>query len=92
MGLNTCVACNKSSLYTGTISNETSIELSRIACDGQRSVSNEITKVVRSDNVEFRTGKTRPQPVPMSDISGLWQQVCKEAGLLDVITARQQQR
>ena len=63
-------------------------------------VSNEITKAVRSDNAVFTRGKTRPQPVPMSDIRGLWQQVCKEAGLLDVryetpaslITARQQRR
>ena len=63
-------------------------------------VSNEITKAARSDNAEFRMGKTGPQPVPMSDICGLWQQVCKEAGLLDAryetpasfITARQQCR
>ena len=63
-------------------------------------MSNELTKVVRSDKAEFRTRKTRPQPIPMSDICGLWQQVCKEAGLLDVryetpasiITARQQRR
>lgn len=47
-------------------------------------MSNEITKMVRSDNAEFRTGKTGPQPVAMSDNRGLWQQVCKEAGLLDV--------
>ena len=63
-------------------------------------MSNEITKAVGSDNAEFRTGKTRPQPVPMSDIRGLWQEVCKEAGPLDVgyetsanlIRARQQCR
>ena len=30
-------------------------------------VSNEITKAVPSDNAELRTGKNRPQPVPMSD-------------------------
>ena len=28
--------------------------------------------------------KPRPQPVPMNDIRGLWQQVRKETGLLDV--------
>ena len=28
-----------------------------------------------SDKAEIRTGKTRPQPVPMSDIRGLRQQV-----------------
>ena len=63
-------------------------------------VSNKITKAVRSDNAVFRTGKTRPQPVPMNDIRGLWQQVRKETRLLDVryetpaslITARQQRR
>ena len=33
-------------------------------------VGNKITKAVRSDKVEFRTGNTRPQPVPMSDIRG----------------------
>ena len=63
-------------------------------------MSNKITKAVRSDSAEFRTGKIRPQPVPMSDIRGLWQQVYKETGLLDVryetpaslITARQQRR
>ena len=63
-------------------------------------MSNEITKAVGSDNAEVRTWKTRPQPVPMSDIRGLWQQVYKEAGPLDVryetsanlITARQQCR
>ena len=38
-------------------------------------VGNKITKAVRSDKAEFRTGKTRPQPVPMSDIRGLRQQV-----------------
>ena len=38
-------------------------------------VGNKITKVVRSDKAEFRTGKNRPQPVPMSDIRGLRQQV-----------------
>ena len=38
-------------------------------------VDNKITKAVRSDKAEFRTGKTRPQPVPMSDIRGLRQQV-----------------
>ena len=38
-------------------------------------VGNKIAKAVRSDKVEFRTGKTRPQPVPMSDIRGLRQQV-----------------
>ena len=38
-------------------------------------VSNKITKAVRSDKAEFRTRKTRPQPVPMSDICGLRQQV-----------------
>ena len=42
-------------------------------------MSNEITKAVRSENAEFRTGKIRPQPVAMSDNRGLWQQVCKEA-------------
>ena len=36
-------------------------------------MSNEITKAVRSDNAEFRTGKTRPQPVAMSDNRWLWQ-------------------
>ena len=49
---------------------------------------------------QFYTEKTWPQPVPMSDIRGLWQQVHKETGLLDVrnetpaslITARQQRR
>ena len=65
-------------------------------------VGNKITKAVRSDKAEFRTGKTRPQPVPMRDIRGLQQQVWKEPGLLDVryktpaslicITARQQCR
>ena len=63
-------------------------------------VGNKITKAVRSDKAEVRTGKTRPQPVPMSDIRGLRQQLCKEPGLLDVryktpaslITARQQCR
>ena len=63
-------------------------------------VGNKITKAVRSDKAEFRTGKTRPQPVPMSDIRGMRQQVWKEPGLLDVrykmpaslITARQQCR
>ena len=65
-------------------------------------MDNKITKAVRSDKAEFRTGKTRPQPpmsVPMSDIRGL-RQVWKEPGLLDVryktraslITARQQCR
>ena len=34
-------------------------------------VGNKITKAVRSDKAEFRTGKTRSQPVPMSDIRGL---------------------
>ena len=38
-------------------------------------MGNKITKAVRSDKAEFRTGKTRPQPVPMSDIRGLRQQV-----------------
>ena len=38
-------------------------------------VGNKITKAVRSDKAEFRTRKTRPQPVPMSDIRGLRQQV-----------------
>ena len=38
-------------------------------------VGNKITKVVRSDKAEIRTGKIRPQPVPMSDIRGLRQQV-----------------
>ena len=39
-------------------------------------VGNKITKAaVRSDNAEFRTRKTRPQPVPMGDIRGLRQQV-----------------
>ena len=33
-------------------------------------MGNKITKAVRSDKVEFRTGNTRPQPVPMSDIRG----------------------
>ena len=47
-------------------------------------VSNKITKAVRSENAVFRTGKARPQPVPMNDIRGLWQQVRKETGLLDV--------
>ena len=47
-------------------------------------VGNKITKAVRSDKAEFRTRKTRPQPVPMSDIRGLRQQVWKEPGLLDV--------
>ena len=63
-------------------------------------VGNKITKAVRSDKAEFRTRKTRPQPVPMSDIRGLRQQVWKEPGLLDVryktpaslITARQKCR
>ena len=63
-------------------------------------MSNEISKAVGSDNAEFRTGETRPQPAPMSDIRGLWQEVCKEARPLDVryetsanlITARQQCR
>ena len=63
-------------------------------------MSNEITKAVHSDNAEFRTEQPRPQPVPMSDIRGLWQQVYKETGLLDLrnetpaslITARQQRR
>ena len=47
-------------------------------------VSNKITKAVHSDNAVFRTGKARPQPVTMNDIRGLWQQVRKETGLLDV--------
>lgn len=47
-------------------------------------MSNEITKAVHSDNAEFRTGKTRPQPVAMSDNRRLWQQVFKEARLIDV--------
>ena len=34
-------------------------------------MGNKITKAVRSDKAEFRTGKTGPQPVPMSDIRGL---------------------
>ena len=63
-------------------------------------MGNKITKAFRSDKAEFRTGKTRPQPLPMSDIRGLRQQVRKEPGLLDVryktpaslITARQQCR
>ena len=38
-------------------------------------MGNKITKAVRSDKAEFRTEKTRPQPVPMSDIRGLRQQV-----------------
>ena len=61
-------------------------------------VGNKITKAVCSDKAKFMTGKTRPQPIPMSDIRGLRQQVWKEPGLLDVryktpaslITARQQ--
>ena len=63
-------------------------------------MSNEITKAVRSDDAELRMGKTLIQPVAMSDNRGLWQQVFKEAGLLEVryeppvslITARQQRR
>ena len=63
-------------------------------------MSNEIAKAVRSDNAELRTGKTRPQPVPMIDIRGQWQQVYNETRLLDVrnetpaslITSRQQRR
>ena len=63
-------------------------------------VGNKIAKAVRSDKAEIRTGTTRPQPVPMSDIRGLRQQVWKEQGLLDVryktpaslITARQKCR
>ena len=38
-------------------------------------MGNKITKAVRSDKAEFRTEKNRPQPVPMSDIRGLRQQV-----------------
>ena len=34
-------------------------------------MSNEITKAVRSENAEFRTGKIRPQPVAMSDNRGV---------------------
>ena len=34
---------------------------------------NKITKAVRFDKAEFRTRKTRPQPVPMSDLRGLRQ-------------------
>ena len=41
-------------------------------------MGNKITKAVRSDKAEFRTGKTRPQPVHMSDIRGLRQQVWEE--------------
>ena len=33
-------------------------------------MGNKITKAVRSDKAEFWTGKTRPQPVAMSDIRG----------------------
>ena len=47
-------------------------------------VSNKITKVVHSDNVVFRMGKTRPQPEHINDIRGRWQQVCREIGLFDV--------
>ena len=48
-------------------------------------MGNKIIKAVRSDKAEFRTGKTRPQPVPMSDIRGLRQQVWKEPGLQGLI-------